>query len=148
MPERCPVRSPVTFGQPEKIAQQGLFPMATIEQTGIINGTDPDVIDLRADSLTAHAHGPPSVELALVMKARVERLEAEVARLKAPFAEDFQIPKNAAKDSGVPRQTLERWAREGKIRFKYDDHGQLWIDVIDAIRQRFALAPAMGRIGR
>jgi hypothetical protein len=59
------------------------------------------------------------------MKARIERLEAEVARLKAPFAEDFQIPKNAAEDSGVPRQTLERWVGEGKIRFKHDDHGQL-----------------------
>jgi hypothetical protein len=122
--------------------------MATIEQTGIINGTDPNVIDQRADSFTAHTPGPPIVELALVMKARIERLEAEVARLKEPFAEDFQIPKNAAKDSGVPRQTLERWVGEGKIRFKYDDHGQLWIDVIDAIRQRFALAPAMGRTGQ
>jgi hypothetical protein len=89
---------------------------------------------------------PPLVMADLLEKN--ERLKAQVARLMAPSAEDFQIPKNAAKDSGVPRQTLERWVREGKIRFKYDDHGQLWIDVIDAIRQRFALAPAMGRNGR
>jgi hypothetical protein len=78
------------------------------------------------------------------MRARIERLKAQVARLQEPFAEQYEILKNAALDSGVPRQTLSRWVRYKLVKHKYDAHGQLWIDVKDAIRQRFALAPAGG----
>jgi hypothetical protein len=91
-------------------------------------------------------------ESALVTDLReiIERQKAEVARLKEPLAEDFQILKNAAKDSGVPRQTLMNWVNAKPVplvKHKYDEHGTLWIDVKDAIRQRFALAPSMGRNG-
>ena len=92
---------------------------------------------------------PVNTEHALIveMKASIARLTAEVARLKEPFAEDFQLPKNAAKDSGVPRQTLEKWVELGKVKHFYDDHGQLWICVIDAIRQRYGLPPGSGKNG-
>ena len=106
-----------------------------------------------ADLTPATAELPPD-DPATAQKARIEELtaivarqNAELARFKHPLAEDFQIPKNAAKDSGVPRQTLEKWVELGKVKHKYDDHGQLWIDVIDARRQRFALAPGSGKNG-
>ena len=34
------------------------------------------------------------------------------------------------------------WVRLGLVKHRYDEHGVLWIDVRDAIRQRFYLAPA------
>ncbi len=96
---------------------------------------------------------PVVTELALIIDLRetIERLEAENARLKEPLGEDFQILKNAAKDSGVPRQTLMNWMNAkpvSLVKHKYDEHGTLWICVIDAKRQRFALAPSMGQNGR
>jgi hypothetical protein len=93
---------------------------------------------------------PVVTESALVIDLRetIERLEAENGRLKDPLDEDFQILKNAATDSGVPRQTLMRWVEAGLVKHKYDERGTLWICVIDAKRQRFALAPSMGQNGR
>jgi hypothetical protein len=88
--------------------------------------------------------------IVIEQRARIERLEAEVARLKDPLGEDFQILKNAEKDSGVPRQTLMNWVNAKPVplvKHEYDEHGTLWICVIDAKRQRFALAPSVGRNG-
>jgi hypothetical protein len=68
-------------------------------------------------------------------------LTAEVARIKEPLAEDYHPLKRAAGLSGVPRTTLSpRWVSKGLVKHYYDEHGDLWIDVIDARRQRFLLA--------
>jgi hypothetical protein len=97
---------------------------------------------------------PVSTESALVaeMRETIERLEAKVARYEAPLAQRFEILKNAVIDSGVPRQTLMNWVRDGLVSHYYDgpdeDHLTLYIDVIHAQALRFAFAPTMGRNGR
>jgi hypothetical protein len=98
-------------------------------------------VELPPDDLAA-----PETESPLVtdLRARIERLTAQVARLEEPDAEKFERLKNAELDSGVPRQTLTRWAKRGLVKHYYDEHGMLWICVKDAIRKRFALAPAGG----
>ena len=94
---------------------------------------------------------PPSTESPVIteMRATIERLEAQVARLTEPFAEKYEVLKNAVTDSGVPRQTLMRWvsAIPPLVRHYRDANGTLQIDVIDAKRQRFALAPSTGANG-
>jgi hypothetical protein len=88
--------------------------------------------------------------LVIEMRETIERLKAKVARYEDPLAERFEILKNAAIDSGVKRQTLMNWVNAKPIslvKHKYDEHGTLWICVIDARRQRFAFAPSMGRNG-
>jgi hypothetical protein len=81
-------------------------------------------------------------------KARIAQLTEDVARrdvelalLKDPLAEDFQVPKRAAFITGIPRPTLERWAAKGWIKSKKDPRtGHLLICVIDARRQRYHIA--------
>ena len=75
------------------------------------------------------------------MSATIARLEADNARHTDPLAESFKVPKMAASLSDVPRQTLEYWAEHDMVRHYHDAHGQLWIDVVDARRQRYLLAP-------
>jgi hypothetical protein len=77
------------------------------------------------------------------LEEQAARDKAKIARYEDSLAERFEVPKNAETDTGIPRQTLKRWAAANPplIKHKYDDNGQLWIDVIDAKRQRFFLAP-------
>lgn len=122
--------------------------------TPIITGNE--TVDLSAATVDLPPHftptitgtdTPPESPLIAEQAARIEvltaanaRLEADNARLRDPLAENYQVVKQAAFLSGVPRQTLENWAELGKVKHEWRD-GRLWIDVIDAIRQRFLLAP-------
>ncbi len=139
-------------------------PAATDEMVRLLklhHGGNHNAIDLSS----ATAELPPNELPGLTMlvdaeavirteqRARIKRLEEQLARSEAkversedPLAERFEVPKNAEMDTGIPRQTLERWAAAipPLVKHFHDENGQLWIDCIDANRQRFALAPIDG----
>jgi hypothetical protein len=100
----------------------------------------PDLID--------PVESAPSAMLAENAKLRATnaRLRAALARYEAPLAERYERLKNAATDTGVSRQTLMRWAKAGLVKHRFSA-GNIEIDVIDAVRERFDLAPDVARNG-
>jgi hypothetical protein len=83
---------------------------------------------------------PPETQQVADLRRTVTMLEARLAAFegKAQPA-DYQLLKNAAKDSGVPKTTLRRWCLAGLVACHEDKLG-MWVDVTDARRVRFEQA--------
>jgi hypothetical protein len=74
------------------------------------------------------------------LEEALARSEAEVARLKAPPAAQYELMKEAVFLTGMSRPTLKRRTDRGQINHERDRQGRLLIDVIDAKAKRFIQA--------
>jgi hypothetical protein len=78
---------------------------------------------------------PDSLAMA-EMQVTIERLTHQIATLIGPAGENWQRFKNAAIDSNTTRETLRRRVKSGLVKSRIDEHGIVWVDVVDATRVR------------